>query len=188
MKSWTRHLPNAVTLLRPVLACIFIALLPGRFAGSIGATVPLLVFACICVSDFLDGRIARALDAVSKTGACLDLYSDFFYITASLVTLNILGQTPVWFTVVVILKFFEYLMTSRILRRGCGTFVPDPLGRAAAGLFFITPGLTCGLFGLPVFYSGVLRLAAGAAFASSVMRWLSCTRTRIKRVVNKEVL
>lgn len=178
MDTYTRRLPNAITLMRPVLACVFVSLLPGRFAGSTGAAAPLAVFACICLTDFLDGRLARALGAVSKAGAYLDVYSDFFYITASLVALNVLGQIPVWFTAVVFVKFLEYVVTSRVLRGGGAVFVTDPFGRIAAGLFFIVPGIACAFFDAPlcaVIIPVALYLAGALALVSSVTRWVSCT-------------
>jgi len=174
-----QYLPTAITLLRPALACVFVALLPGRFRGDIGPAVPLLLFVAICLSDFLDGRIARVLGMVSETGAYLDLYSDFFYITASLVTLNLLKRAPAWFTAVVLVKFIEYLITSRILLRGGCGFVPNPLGRMAAGLFFLMPGILCALYGINGYQavSGwVLMAAACVAIVSSLNRCAQCLR------------
>ena len=179
MNTLKRSIPNIVTLSRSALACVFAALLPGRFDGDIGLTVPLLLFAVICISDFLDGRLARSLGAVSETGAYLDLYGDFFYIALSLVTLNLLGRMPLWFTAVVTLKFIEYLITSRILRRNGMVFVFDPLGRGAAGLFFAAPGaacMFCGVHGWEHVFYVVLYLAAVLATVSSITRSVSCAR------------
>ena len=178
MSRLKRSIPNIITLSRPLLACAFAALLPGFFGGIRSAALPLAVFAAICLSDFLDGRAARALGAVSMIGARLDLYSDFLYIGVSLVTLNVLGQAPVWFTAVVIAKFIEYLITSRILGRGReGVYIHDPFGRIAAGMFFIMPGLACALYWIQwrgAVFCAVLYLAAALALVSSVIRCISC--------------
>jgi phosphatidylglycerophosphate synthase len=178
-----RHIPNAVTLLRPGLACVFIALLPGRFGGGSGIAA-VAVFCAICLTDFLDGRLARALGAATEAGAYLDLISDFFYIAASLVTLNILGQMPVWFTAAMLIKFIEYIVTSRILCRGGDVFIPDPFGRIAAGLFFIVPGLACAFFDTPpypVILPAAMYLAGSLTLVSSVTRWVSCAGIMGKR-------
>ncbi|HXC50704.1 MAG TPA: CDP-alcohol phosphatidyltransferase family protein [Candidatus Limnocylindrales bacterium] len=50
-------LPSAISLLRPVLG---LYVLSG--AVSTSSTVPLLIVAVACVSDFVDGRVARAID------------------------------------------------------------------------------------------------------------------------------
>lgn len=145
----------------------------------IGAAFPLAVFGGICLTDFVDGRIARAWGAVSRTGAYLDLYCDLFYIAASLTVLNLLGQVSVWFTSIVFVKSIEYLITSRILCRGDGSFVSDPLGRAAAGLFFIIPGLVCALYrvwGGSLLIDCILYLAAALALLSFITRSMSCIR------------
>lgn len=47
----------------------------------------------------------------------MDVFTDLLYIIALLVVLNITGLAPVWFTVVVALKFLEFAVTSAILKK-----------------------------------------------------------------------
>lgn len=78
-------LPNIFTFLRIILIlplCVFI-LVPGTWANLIA--IFLYVFSC--VSDFLDGWLARRMDAESRFGVVMDPVADKMLVTAVIVTL-----------------------------------------------------------------------------------------------------
>ncbi len=76
-------LPSAISLLRPVLG---LYVLSG--AVSVSSTTPLLIVAIACVSDFVDGRVARALardaqpaaEEQSYAGRLVDNLCDFGFL------------------------------------------------------------------------------------------------------------
>lgn len=80
-------LPNAITLLRcgcAILAGWLILAEPRQ------SWLPVLAFILVASTDFLDGWLARRLNAVSPLGAFLDPVADKLLVGASLVALALL--------------------------------------------------------------------------------------------------
>lgn len=80
-------LPNLITVCRCGFAFIVggLILWDGR-----GSWLPLLAFAVVAATDFLDGWLARRLNAVSKIGAFLDPVADKLLVGISLLALSCL--------------------------------------------------------------------------------------------------
>jgi len=154
MESIIKNIPNSITIVRFLLAAFFPILLNLQLNGDNGNAymIPVLtVFVIICVSDFLDGRIARKIKAVSALGAVLDVTADLIYIVFAFMVLNILKIIPLWFTGLILLKFVEFQVTSYVMR-SCNktiraTFVFDFFGRVSALMFYIIPGIVSILYG-----------------------------------------
>ncbi len=174
-----KALPNMLTLLRAVLACIlnlYVSICFGLLA------IPVLLFILIFLTDFLDGRIARRYGYASRRGAVFDILADFFYIVLSYVVLCSHHVIPVWFFIVVLLKFMEFLFTSRLLmHRGGGDsiFVFDFIGRHIAVLYYIMPLFAYASFiSSPSFHGIVICILCGGisimAIASSSYRLMQC--------------
>lgn len=69
-------LPAAISLVRPALGYF-------AFAGAIPTTesvVPLSIVLAACVSDFIDGRIARRMSTESMAGRLVDNLCDFAFL------------------------------------------------------------------------------------------------------------
>jgi CDP-diacylglycerol--glycerol-3-phosphate 3-phosphatidyltransferase len=194
MLKIAKFIPNILTTLRLLLAGLFTILLPGYFSGSINMVLVLTVFSAICVSDLVDGRLARLWKVDSVFGTYLDLLVDFFYILASLLILNTLHQIPFWFTLIVLLKFIEYLVTSRILRttqKNGEPLVKDPFGRCATTIYFLLPGLLCTLFILSdgvyrIAISFILLIACIFSVISTIHRYSLCIRAIHRMSQNPE--
>jgi len=78
-RSVQQQLPNAITLLRLVLAAAFFALLNlFRFPGTgvLWANLAIAVFVLAAISDWLDGWLARRWNAVSPFGRIMDPFCD----------------------------------------------------------------------------------------------------------------
>ncbi|EPS51725.1 CDP-diacylglycerol--glycerol-3-phosphate 3-phosphatidyltransferase [Clostridium botulinum CFSAN002367] len=71
----------------------------------------------ICVTDFIDGKIARKIKAESLLGSFLDVTADFIFIISSLALLNLNNRIPIWFTVLTLIKFIEFFVTSYIIKK-----------------------------------------------------------------------
>lgn len=145
-RKLVRFIPNILSLLRVGLTCIFVGFLRKLFDSNSGLIATLVLFGMICLTDLLDGLLARRLGATSRFGAWLDLFADLFYILLSLVMLNIYGLVPVWFTFIVAIKFIEFLATSHMLGRSGKSqsmFFADLFGRAAACMYYFLPGIVC---------------------------------------------
>jgi cardiolipin synthase len=91
------NLPNYITLIRIVLIPFFINLMIyGYYRWA------LVVFAAACVTDALDGLIARVTNSITELGALLDPIADKLLILSAFVTLVLLGMLPVWLVIIVV--------------------------------------------------------------------------------------
>ncbi len=156
---WT--IPNALSLLRLLGVPLFLWLVLGPEADLWAVLV--LIFAG--VSDWLDGRLARAWHQVSKVGRLLDPLADRLYILATLVGLTLREIIPWWLAVAVVARDVFLLWIPPILRKyGYGPALPVHfLGKAAtACLLYAFPLLF--LAGHDGWYAEPAR-ALGWAFA-----------------------
>ncbi|MGC6484759.1 MAG: CDP-diacylglycerol--glycerol-3-phosphate 3-phosphatidyltransferase [Candidatus Puniceispirillales bacterium] len=80
-----KQVPNILTIFR-VLASIVVPLLI-FFGGEGWRLAALIIFAAASVSDWLDGMIARQLDAISTLGRMLDPIADKLLIAGCLIAL-----------------------------------------------------------------------------------------------------
>lgn len=104
---------------------------------------PLFFFYCLALcTDFIDGKLARSLKLTSKHGAVLDLGSDAVFIFSTGLALHQLQIFPLWLIFLIFLKLFEFLLTSRLLRKRrkeTGLFLFDKLGRAVSAGYYVLP-------------------------------------------------
>ncbi len=98
-----KHLPNLLTIARFPLTILFISLhVHGWIYVGMGAAV-----AC-CVTDWLDGRLARRWNATSELGKNLDPYADKFACWGILfVVLSDYGVTIVLIVTLVITILYD---------------------------------------------------------------------------------
>src|SRR5665213_2835380 len=76
-------LPNILTLIRILVLPIFVVVfyLPNSWGHSVAA----LIFTLACITDWLDGYIARYLQQTTKFGAFLDPVADKLMVSIALV-------------------------------------------------------------------------------------------------------
>ncbi len=89
------NLPNSLTIIRIGAAPVLVVLLllsPGRSLSVISA----LLFALVCVTDWLDGYIARKRGHITSLGKFLDPLADKILITTAFIMLIPLGRVPAW--------------------------------------------------------------------------------------------
>ena len=79
------NLPNKLTVSRMVMIPVFIALFYVQFAGHY--FVALAVFALACLTDLLDGKIARKYNLVTNLGKFLDPIADKVLVLSALVVM-----------------------------------------------------------------------------------------------------
>ena len=96
-RGLTMNLPNYITLLRVILIPFFINLMIyGYYVEA------LLVFLAACITDALDGFLARILKQKTELGAFLDPMADKLLILSAFITLVMLGKLPFWLVLIVI--------------------------------------------------------------------------------------
>jgi cardiolipin synthase len=97
MNSVAVSVPNILTIVRIILIPWFAILL---FNRSFNQAV--WVFAGAAVTDSLDGLIARWFSQKTRLGAFLDPVADKLLLSTAYITLAVMGEIPVWVTVIVI--------------------------------------------------------------------------------------
>ena len=127
-------LPNALSVLRLVGVPFFFWLVLTEHDGA-----AVLVLMVSGVTDYLDGKIARAWGQTSRLGTLLDPAADRLYILATLIGLTIRDVVPLWLTLLLIGRDVLLAATLPLLKRhGYGPLPVHYLGKAA------TFNLLCG--------------------------------------------
>ena len=121
-------IPNFLTVLRAVGIPVFLwVLLDGN--RDFLAIVILIVAGA---TDYLDGKLARALNQYSRLGELLDPLVDRLYIAAVLIGLTIRGVIPLWLILLLILRDILLATTlPGLYRIGNGPLPVTFLGKAA---------------------------------------------------------
>ncbi|MBS9336271.1 CDP-diacylglycerol--glycerol-3-phosphate 3-phosphatidyltransferase [Fructobacillus papyrifericola] len=106
------NLPNKLTVFRIVLIPVFILLLswPGQDDAlfmaepSMNWVLAAIVFAIACLTDFLDGQIARRKNLVTNFGKFFDPLADKLLVMTALIYLTAFLQVPAWVTTVIVIR------------------------------------------------------------------------------------
>ncbi|MBE6792006.1 MAG: CDP-diacylglycerol--glycerol-3-phosphate 3-phosphatidyltransferase [Ruminococcaceae bacterium] len=114
------NIPNRLTLLRVLMAPVFLVVLmwdfPYHYAAACG------VFALAALTDFIDGRIARKYKLVTNLGKFLDPLADKMLTTAAFLGFLAQERLDVWAVMIVLAR--EFLVTSvRLVSAGSGVVI-----------------------------------------------------------------
>lgn len=102
------NLPNKLTVLRIVLAPLFLVLALWEFPFHYAAA--LIVFIAAALTDMFDGKIARARGLITNFGKFLDPLADKMLTTAAFLLFMAKGQMDVWALFLVLTR--EFMVTS----------------------------------------------------------------------------
>ncbi|XVV01664.1 CDP-alcohol phosphatidyltransferase family protein [Actinosynnema sp. CA-248983] len=121
-------IPNALSVLRLLGVPLFLYLLLGPQEDGWA----LVVLVAAGLSDWLDGKIARWLNQMSRLGALLDPAADRLYILATLVAFVVRDIVPWWVAAVLVGRELVVGACLPVLRlRGYGPFEVTYLGKGA---------------------------------------------------------
>jgi len=149
--------PNAISVARLAGVPVFLWLVLGPHADW--WAVGLLVAAG--VSDWLDGKLARAWNQQSRLGQVLDPAADRLYIAATLVALAIRGIIPWWLVAALAARELVLGLALLVLRHyDIGPLQVSFLGKAAT---------LCLLYAFPLLFLG--SHDGTAALAARVIGW-----------------
>lgn len=98
------NLPNKLTLLRIILAPVFLAVLYWGFPGADYAALAIFIIASL--TDLLDGKIARKYNLVTDFGKFADPLADKILVVAALLWFVERGRMPAWMVMIVITREF----------------------------------------------------------------------------------
>ena len=96
------NLPNALTILRIVLAFVFFFLV--RQGGLLPNVLALIVFILASVTDYLDGYFAKKYNLISAFGKLMDPIADKFLILAAFLVFAQMRLIAVWMFVAIFLR------------------------------------------------------------------------------------
>ena len=143
--------PNALSVLRLLGVPVFLWLLLGPHDDLIA--LALLVFSG--ATDWLDGKLARWLNQMSKLGALLDPAADRLYIFATLVAFVLRGIVPWWLAALLVARDVAVGLCLPLLRRA---------GYRPPEVHYIGKGATFALL-----YAFPLMLLAQGSFEAAVI-------------------
>ncbi len=185
-----KHLPNALTLLRLVLAPLVAlavwqsyAIPAAAAANAPEAFVPLkadaqgwalaaaLMFVLAALTDLFDGMAARAFDAHSKLGRIIDPIADKALVGLPLIVLSIISLMQAWPLAIVISIASAVIVGRDLLITWLRFAAPDGEGVRVSQLAKWKTALELIAVGIPILISAapsiVVALGAGEGFAVS---------------------
>jgi CDP-diacylglycerol--glycerol-3-phosphate 3-phosphatidyltransferase len=160
------NLANILTGLRLVLVPIFMFALFYEGGHEVaGRIVAFVIFAIACVTDRLDGLLARNYGMATEFGAFVDPIADKALIGSALIGLSILGDLPWWVTVLIVTREVGVtLLRLAVIRRGV---IPASWG---GKLKTVVQALAIGLFVLPwAEASGPFLMVASVVMAVAIV-------------------
>ncbi|CAB4899194.1 unannotated protein [freshwater metagenome] len=169
-------IPNAITLVRALG-------IPAFLYAYLSAHKPVLSFLILVIgalTDYFDGKVARAMGQESKLGAALDPAIDRAYIAATVLALAIESVIPWWLLIILVARDLWLAGVLYFYRRRTGLlFQVTFLGKAATfNLLYAFPFLlvagerglsrVCGIIGWAFVIWGVgLYLLTGIQYSFS---------------------
>jgi CDP-diacylglycerol--glycerol-3-phosphate 3-phosphatidyltransferase len=109
------NLPNKLTLLRILLVpVLIIALMPEKMTSHAGVImvarhVALLSFLAAAITDYFDGKIARARGIVTNFGRLMDPLADKLLVSGAFVAFVGLNLFPAWCVIIILSR--EFIVT-----------------------------------------------------------------------------
>ena len=138
-------IPNALSVARLVGVPVFLWLVLGPHADAWAVAVLIASAA----TDWLDGKLARALNQQSRLGEALDPAADRLYIGATLVALAVRGIIPWWLFALLVVRELVVAGALGLLKRrmGFGTLQVSFAGKTATlCLLYAFPLLLLGTY------------------------------------------
>lgn len=161
------NLPNVLTLLRvlaipAVVMCFYLPIAEGRQLAAV-------LFAVACITDWLDGYLARRLGQTSRFGAFLDPVADKLLVAVSLILL-VEDRPNAWMSVLVAIIIGREITISALREWMAELGKRASVAVGAVGKFKTAAQMTsialmlwkAPLFGLPIYAGGLLLLAVAA--------------------------
>ena len=154
------NVPNALSILRLIGIPFFIFFALGREQDAIAISI----LAVAGITDYLDGKLARAWNQTSALGALLDPVADRIYILATLLVLYQREAISMWVILILLIRDAILALTTLVLKfRNLKLMEVTYLGKAATfNLLYAFPLL---LLATHASLAGEIAFAVGWGFA-----------------------
>lgn len=128
-----------------------------------------LCFTAAAISDFLDGRVARAQGSQSNFGGLFDHATDAIFVASALAACAVQGWVNPWLPVLVVAAFVQYSLDSKALAGA--QLRANWLGRSNGIAYFVMVGISIGfaLLALPQLVPMVLSWLLSATTLVSML-------------------
>jgi cardiolipin synthase len=154
-------IPNLISFARLLGVPVFLWLVLG-VNSTTGDWWAVGILIASAASDWLDGKIARALNQESKLGQLLDPAADRLYIVATIIALAVRGIIPWWLVAVLAVRELVMAVVLAVLRRrGWGALQVSFAGKAAT---------LCLLYAFPLLFLG--SHATSYAEVTRIIGWM----------------
>ncbi len=98
------NLPNKLTILRVCLIPFFVVF--AKMGGTAMQAVAVGIYVLACVTDALDGRIARSRNLVTNFGKFMDPIADKLLVMSAMIVLAAQGRMPDWVCILMLGREF----------------------------------------------------------------------------------
>ncbi len=96
------NLPNKLSIARVLCIPAIVTLL--HFQSDTCRIIAAVLFIIGCLTDFLDGRIARKRNLITDFGKFIDPVADKLLVLTTLIMLIHLGKMPAWIVIVILCR------------------------------------------------------------------------------------
>ena len=100
------NLPNKLTLFRVFLIPVFVVFMLVSVTGPYDKWIALAIYVIACLTDMLDGKIARKYNMITDFGKFMDPLADKLLVCSAMICLIELGRLPAWIVIVIISREF----------------------------------------------------------------------------------
>lgn len=136
MGPFKRNLPNLLSALRIILIIPFVLALQNE-----DNLIMMISAASILITDFLDGRLARAWNVISKTGKIIDPLADKICTLVAAISLVHFRHFPLWLLLLIIIRDIGILLAGFVLMRSkqlvLGSNIPGKVAMVAISVCLI---------------------------------------------------
>ena len=174
------NLPNKLTVIRMVLTPVFLLIFMSDFIPY-HFFIGLAVYAAGCITDFLDGKIARKYNQITTFGKLADPVADKMLTTAALLALMDAGLCSLYIVFIVLTR--EFAVTSvRLAASAQGVVIPANIwGKLKTVSQMVSTILIMLLMALG--QVGIISEAFPLETISSVLLWITAVLALISGII-----
>ena len=174
------NLPNKLTIVRMVLTPVFLVVFLAPFIPY-HYFLGLIVYAAGCITDFLDGKIARKYNLITTFGKLADPVADKMLTTAALLALMDAGYCSLYIVFIVLTR--EFAVTSvRLAASAQGVVIPANIwGKIKTVAQMVSTILIMLLMALAD--AGILAQSFPLGIISSVLLWITAVLAVVSGVI-----
>ena len=181
------NLPNKLTLLRVCMIPFFVIF--ARMEPFWAQCAAVGIYALACITDALDGRIARSRNLITDFGKFMDPIADKLLVMSALIVLTAQGRMPDWACILMLAREFLVSGFRLVAVEGGRVIAAGPLGKlktvfqmlATIALMLLAPAQGAPLLGQAgVIFANVLLYIAVALTVVSGADYLIRNRDCIR--------